>query len=68
MVCAHRNIRIDACDSEEERALLTELVTKGKAAAYKIKHANVLLKVDANGPNRSDAQTAEAFSCLPSNA
>jgi len=37
--------------NEEERGQLTELVSKGKAAAYKIKHANVLLKIDANGPN-----------------
>jgi len=29
--------------SEEERAQLTELVSKGKGSAYKIKHANVLL-------------------------
>jgi len=40
------------------------LVNKGKAA-YKIKHANVLLKVDANGPNWSDEQAAEAFCCAP---
>jgi len=26
----------------EERVLLTELVNKGQAAAYQIKHANVL--------------------------
>lgn len=29
--------------TEEERFGLKELVSKGKAAAYKIKHANVLL-------------------------
>jgi len=50
----------------EEREQLTELVSKGKAAAYKIKHANVLLNVDAHqGPNWSDEQAAEAFSCAP---
>jgi len=49
----------------EERTQLTEIVSKGKAAAYKIKHAHLLLKVDANGPNWSDAQAAEAFSCAP---
>jgi len=49
----------------EERVRLTKLVNKGQAAAYKIKHANVLLKVDADGPNWSDAQAAEAFSCAP---
>ncbi|WP_141699405.1 helix-turn-helix domain-containing protein, partial [Candidatus Thiosymbion oneisti] len=47
----------------EERAQLSELVNKGQAAAYKIKHAHVLLKVDANGPDWNDVQTAEAFSC-----
>ncbi|WP_279512406.1 hypothetical protein [Candidatus Thiosymbion oneisti] len=31
--------------TEEERAQLSELVNKGQAAAYKIKHANVLLKI-----------------------
>ena len=46
---------------EEERAQLTELVNNGQAAAYKIKHANVLLKVDAD--NWCDVRTAEAFSC-----
>lgn len=51
--------------TEQERSRLTELVSKGKAAAYKIKHANVLLKVDANGPDWSDGQAAEAFSCAP---
>lgn len=51
--------------TEEERARLKELVSKGKAAAYKIKHANVLLMVDAGGPNWTDAQTAEAASCTP---
>ncbi|WP_133513389.1 helix-turn-helix domain-containing protein, partial [Candidatus Thiosymbion oneisti] len=51
--------------TEEERAQLSELVNKGQAAAYKIKHANVLLKVDANGPDWNDVQAAEAFSCAP---
>lgn len=48
----------------EEREKLTELVSKGKAAAYKIKHAYILLlKTDADGPCWSDAAIAEAFSC-----
>lgn len=47
----------------KERAELLELVNKGQAAAQKIKHANVLLKIDANGPNWSDQQAAEAFGC-----
>lgn len=49
--------------TEEERSSLTELVSKGKAAARKIRHANVLLKIDAGGPSWSDAQAAEAFNC-----
>ncbi len=36
--------------SEEARAQLTELVNE-QAAAYKLKHVSVLLKVDAAGPN-----------------
>jgi transposase len=49
--------------SLDERNLLEELVSKGKAAAYKIKHANILLTVDADGPAWSDEDTAEAFGC-----
>ena len=51
--------------TEEEREYLHELVSTGKAAAYKIRHANILLKVDADGPNWTDKQAAEAFSCHP---
>lgn len=49
--------------TEDERVKLNEVVNKGKAAAQKIKHANVLLKVDADGPAWSDVQTAAAFNC-----
>ena len=49
--------------TDAERRQLQELVSKGKAAAYKIKHANLLLKVDANGPDWTDEQAAEAFGC-----
>jgi transposase len=51
--------------TEEERTVLTDVISKGKAAAQKIKHANVLLKLDADGPGWSDAQVAEAFACSP---
>lgn len=46
----------------EAREHLTALVSKGKAAAAKIRHAHVLLKADADGPNWMDAQIADAFS------
>ena len=46
----------------EERKYLEDFVSKGKRAAYKIKHANILLKADADGPGWSDEAIAEAFS------
>ena len=52
-------VRLD----DGERRLLAEMVSKGKCEAYKIKHANILLKVDADGPQWSDEETAEAFGC-----
>ena len=36
---------------------------KGKAQAYRIKHANILLAVDADGPNWPDHQAAKAYKC-----
>jgi transposase len=48
--------------SNEERRQLTELTSKGKAAAYKIRHAHILLKADADGPAWTDAKIAESFS------
>jgi hypothetical protein len=49
--------------TESEREHLEAVVSKGKAAAYKIKHAPILLKVDASGPQWSDERVAEAFGC-----
>jgi len=37
--------------TDEERRYLHKLVSTGVAAAYKIKHAYILLKVDADGPH-----------------
>jgi hypothetical protein len=47
----------------DERQALLQLTRSGKAAAYKIKHAHILLQVDANGPNWSDAHVAKALHC-----
>lgn len=49
--------------ADEEREMLAELVNKGKTQAYRIKHANILLAVDEDGPKWPDEQAAEAFSC-----
>lgn len=48
----------------DERKRLIELVSKGKAAARKIQHAQVLLKADGapSGPAWKDRQIAETFS------
>jgi transposase len=47
----------------EERTELLALVKKGKTQAYRIKHAHILLQVDADGANRSDEEVAQALSC-----
>ena len=49
--------------SKEESEELTSLVSKGKAPAYKIKHANILLNVDENGPARTDKDIATTLHC-----
>lgn len=45
-----------------EREALEGLVSKGKANARKIVHAQILLKVDEDGPRWIDERAAEAFS------
>lgn len=48
-----------------ERQKLQQMVSKGRAAAYRIKHANILLLADADGPGWTDQQVSEAVSCHP---
>ena len=48
--------------TDEELRQLTDLIGKGKAAAYKIRHAHILLKADVDGPAWAGAQIAEIFS------
>jgi transposase len=45
----------------EERAQLLGMVNTGKRAASVLMRARVLLKADADGPNWSDPEIAEAF-------
>lgn len=49
--------------TEEEQAYLESLVHKGKVAAYKRLHAQILLKADENalGESWQDSQISEAF-------
>lgn len=49
--------------TSEERESLTRLVSSGQDKAYRIKHANILLVSDENGPNLSSQEIAKAFSC-----
>jgi len=47
----------------EERTQLQDLVSKGKTQAYRIRHAHILLKADADGPAWLDREITDAFSC-----
>jgi transposase len=47
--------------ADVERRQLEERVSKGKAAAQKIKHANILLKADADGEGWTDEDIAGTF-------
>lgn len=49
--------------SSEERQKLEELISKGRAAAHKRKHAQILLKADIGeeGSGWSDSRISEAF-------
>ena len=49
--------------SDSERQDLEDFVRVGTTQAYRIKHANILLAVDAEGPNLCDELAAEAFGC-----
>lgn len=47
--------------TDAERGLLTGLLKKQRISAQKVRRARMLLKADADGPNWTDAQIAEAF-------
>jgi hypothetical protein len=50
-------VRLDA----QERQRLAQLVSVGKVAGYKIRHANMLLMADADGPAMTDQQISQAL-------
>ena len=49
--------------TDEERAVLRDVVKKLKGTSQKVRRAQVLLKADADGPSWTDKRIAEAFSC-----
>ena len=48
---------------DQERDELRSVVKKLKGTGEKVRRAQILLKVDADGPNWTDERIAEAFSC-----
>ena len=49
--------------TDEERQELVAVITKLKGTSQKVKRAQILLKANADGPNWSCNQIAEAFLC-----
>jgi hypothetical protein len=47
--------------TDAEREALNQLVKKRRVSAQKVRRAHVLLKADADGPNWTDSEIAEAF-------
>ena len=47
--------------TDAERETLNQLVTKRHVSAQKVRRAQILLKADADGPNWTDVEIAEAF-------
>lgn len=52
-------VRLD----NEERQALREVVRKLKGSSSRVRRAQILLKADADGPNWTDQQIADAFGC-----
>ena len=57
----HKKYLVELTD--DERALLQDVVKKLKGSGQKVKRANILLKADADGPAWTDAKIAEALDC-----
>ena len=49
--------------TDEERGELREVIRKLKGTSQKVRRAQILLKVDVDGPNWTDQRVAEAFFC-----
>ena len=51
--------------TEEERKELIFTIKKGESPVSRIKHAQILLNADKNGPNKTDREIAEFIKCHP---
>lgn len=47
----------------EERKRLRAMTRTGRVAAYKVRHSQILLLADADGPGWTDEEVAEAVGC-----
>ena len=59
----HRDHKYEVTLSQEQRHVLQQLISAGKAPARKLAHARILLKIDRStpGPAWTDEQVAEVF-------
>jgi hypothetical protein len=49
--------------TRQERHVLREVIRKLNGSSLKVRRAQILLKADADGPNWTDRQIADAFNC-----
>ena len=49
--------------TDAEREILSKLVKQRRVSSQKVRRAQVLVKADADGPNWTDAEIADAFDC-----
>jgi len=49
--------------TDDERQRLRTLTQTGRVAAYKVRHGQMLLQADAEGPGWTDARIAEGIGC-----
>jgi hypothetical protein len=49
--------------TDAEREILSKLAKQRRASAQKVRRAQILVKADADGPNWTDAEIADAFDC-----
>ena len=49
--------------SDDERKILRDTIKKLSGGSEKVRRAQILLKADADGPDWSDLEIAEAFDC-----
>lgn len=49
--------------ADSERETCKEVIRRLKGSSQKVRRAQILLKIDADGPAWSDQRVAEAFSC-----